>query len=125
MYTTSVRELREDPALALQHAKQGPVVVVKDDQPDALLVDFESLDDLAAGVCEALAAGLYRDRCVSLGKAVEVSGLSMSALLEHIGSLGIEVAQLDETTAGETQDVSTWSMARPWRSPAVAGQLHV
>ena len=71
-------------------------------------MDFESLDDLAAGVREAFAAGLCRDRCVSLGKAVEVSGLSMSAFLEHIGSLGIEVAQLDETAAGETQDVSTW-----------------
>lgn len=108
MYTTSVRELGEDPALALRHAKQGPVVVLKDDQPDALLVNFEALDSLAAGAREALAADLYRDRCVSLGKAVEVSGMSTSAFLEHIGSLGVEVAQLDETTAGETQDVSRW-----------------
>lgn len=108
MYTTSVRELREDPVLALQHAKQGPVVVLKDDQPNALLVHFEALENVAAGVREALAASLYRNRCVSLGKAAEVSGLSMSAFVEHLGSLGIEVAQLDETTAGEVQDVSAW-----------------
>ena len=94
--------------MALQHAKQGPVVVLKDDQPDALLVNFEALESLAADAREAFAADLYRARCVSLGKAVEVSSMSTSAFLEHIGSLGVEVAQLDETTAGETQDASRW-----------------
>lgn len=108
MYTTSVRELREDPAAALQHAKQGPVVVLQDDQPNALLVHVEGIENVAAGVREALAASLYRNQCVSLGKAAEVSGLPMSAFVEHLGSLGIEVAQLDETTAGEVQDVSAW-----------------
>lgn len=108
MYTTSVRELREAPAVALQHAKQGPVVVLQDDQPNALLVHVEGIENVAAGVREALAASLYRNQCVSLGKAAEVSGLPMSAFVEQPGSLGIEVAQLDETTAGEVQDVSAW-----------------
>ena len=60
------------------------------------------------GVREALAVSLFRNGCVSLGKAVEVSGLPMSTFVEHLGRLGIEVAQLDETTAGEAQDVSAW-----------------
>ncbi len=109
MYATSVGELKKDPSLALRHAKDGPVVILKGTKPAALLVHLEGLlDDAAAGVPQALAASLYRDSCVSLGKAAKISGLSLSAFVDHLASLGIEVAQLDETTAGETQDVSRW-----------------
>ena len=109
MYVTSVGELKKNPSLALRHAKDGPVVILKGTELDALLVHLEgSLGDAAVGVRQALAASLYRDGCVSLGKAAKISGLSLTAFVDRLGSLGIEVAQLNETTAGETQDVSRW-----------------
>ena len=109
MYATNVGELKKNPSLALRRAEDGPVVILKGTEPDALLVHLDGLlGDAAIGVRQALAASLYRDGCVSLGKAAKISGLSLSAFVDHLGSLGIEAVQLDETTAGETQDASPW-----------------
>ena len=48
----------------------------------------------------------------------------MSAFVEHLGSLGIEVAQLDETIAGEVQDVSAWLSSHGYRiSPSILQDL--
>ncbi len=60
------------------------------------------------GPRHALATGLYREGCVSLGKAAQVSGLSVSEFIDHLGSLGIDVVRHDETTSREAADVSAW-----------------
>ena len=56
----------------------------------------------------ALATSLYRDDRVSLGKAAQVSGLSVSEFIDHLGSLGIDVVRHDETTSREAADISAW-----------------
>ena len=56
----------------------------------------------------ALATNLYRDDCVSLGKAAQVSGLSVSEFIDHLGSLGIDIVRQDETTSREASDPSAW-----------------
>jgi Uncharacterised protein family (UPF0175). len=68
----------------------------------------KALSDTVIDLCSALAAILFRDGLMSLGKATRVSGLSMSAFIKYLGSLGIEIARPDETTAYETQDLSAW-----------------
>jgi len=109
MYATNVRELKKNPSLALRHAREAPVLVLKGDEPDALLVHLDkTLSDTTTGLRPALAASLFRDGLMSLGKATRISGLSMSAFIKHLGSLGIEIARPDETTAHETQDLSAW-----------------
>lgn len=55
-----------------------------------------------------LATSLYRDDRVSLGKAAEVSGLSVSEFIDHLDSLRIDVVRHDETTSREAADVSAW-----------------
>ena len=40
MYATDVRELKKNPSVALRHALDAPVLILKGDQPDALLVHF-------------------------------------------------------------------------------------
>ncbi|MYD88628.1 MAG: UPF0175 family protein [Acidobacteria bacterium] len=110
VHATNVRALKKNPSLALRLARDdGPVLVLKGSEPDALLVHLdESLTDTQSGIRPALAASLYRDGCVSLGKAAEVSGLSMSEFIDHLGSLGIDVVRDDETTSREAADVSAW-----------------
>ena len=109
MHTTNVRELKRNPSRALRLAKDGPVLVLKGHEPDALLVHLDrSLTETEQGVRPALAATLYSNGGVSLGKAAKISGLSLSEFIEHLGSLGIEIVRRDETTDNETRDVSEW-----------------
>ena len=67
-----------------------------------------SLTETEAGMRPALAASLYSGGTVSLGKAAKISGLSKGDFVEHLGRLGIEIVQPDETTNSETGDVSAW-----------------
>ena len=109
MHTTNVRELKKNPSLALRLAREGPVLVLKGNDPDALLMHLDkSLTETEAGMRPALAASLFNGGTVSLGKAARISGLSLGEFVAHLGSLGIEVVRRDETTDNETSDVSAW-----------------
>ena len=109
MHTTNVRELKKNPSLALRLAREGPVLILKGNEPDALLMHLDkSLTETEAGMRPALAACLYNGGSVSLGKAARISGLAVSEFVAHLGSLGIEIVRRDETTDGETSDVSAW-----------------
>ena len=109
MQTTNVRELKRNPSLALRMAREGPVLIMKGNEPDALLVHLDkSLTETEAGVRPALAASLYRGGGVSLGKAARISGLPLNEFISHLGSLGIDIVRPDETTDSETRDVSPW-----------------
>ena len=109
MHTTNVRELKKNPSLALRLAKEGPVLILKGNEPDALLMHLDkSLTETEAGMSPALAASLYGAGTVSLGRAARISGLSLSEFVQHLGSLGIEIVGQDETTDNEAGDVSAW-----------------
>lgn len=109
MYATNVRELKKNPSLALRQAREAPVLILKGDEPDALLIHLdESLSKTEGGLRPALAANLYKEGVMSLGKASKLSGLAMSDFIRHLSSLGIEIVKVDETTAHETKDLSAW-----------------
>ena len=109
MHTTNVRELKKNPSRALRLAKDGPVLILKGNEPDALLIHLDkSLTETESGVRPALAASLYGSGGVSLGKAAKISGLSLSEFVDHLGNLGIEIVRRDETTNNEAGDVSAW-----------------
>ena len=113
MHTTNVQELKNNPSLALRLAREGPVLILKGNEPEALLLHPDkSLTETEAGMRPALAASLYKDGGVSLGKAAKISGLPLSEFVEHLGSLGIGIVRQDETTARETGDVTAW-LQRP------------
>lgn len=109
MYATNVRELKKNPSYALRQAKEAPVLILKGNQPDALLVHLEpSMDETLTNILPAIAAGLYRDGLVSLGKATKISGLAMSEFIQHLGDLGIDIVRYDETVDQEAKDLSEW-----------------
>ena len=109
MYATNVRELKKNPSLALREAKQAPVLILKGNEPDALLIHLsKSLKETELGLRPALAANLYKEGLVSLGKAAKISALSLSDFINHLGSLGIEIVTQNETTDNEVNDISAW-----------------
>ena len=109
MHATNVRELKKNPSRALRLAKDGPVLILKGNEPDALLIHLDkSLTETQSGIRPALAASLYCSGSISLGKAAKVGGLSLGDFIDHLGDLGIEIVRRDETTRHEASDVSAW-----------------
>ena len=109
MHTTNVRNLKKNPSLALRQAEESPVLVLKGDEPNALIVHLDKfLFDAEQSVRPALAASLFKDGTLSLGGAVRLSGMPMSSFLQFLGELGIEIVGSDETTDREQTDISAW-----------------
>jgi len=109
MFATNVRNLKKNPSLALRQAEQAPVLVLKGDEPNALIIH---LDRSGMGNEQifrpAIAASLYKDKTLSLGAAARLSGLSMTQFVDHLSGLGIDLVQVDETTEQEIKDIGAW-----------------
>ncbi len=109
MYAVNVRNLKKNPSLALRQARQEPVIILKDNKPDALLLHLnKSITETENSLLPALAAVLYREGTLSLGGAAKLSRLAMIDFIQHLDSLGIEIVTIDETIECETRDVSVW-----------------
>ncbi len=109
MFATNVRNLKKNPSLALRHAREEPVLILKGNEPDAVLLHLEeTLAETKESLRPALASVLYRDGVMSLGAAAKLSGLPLSEFIEHLASLDIEIVGKDETTAEEETDVAAW-----------------
>ncbi|MEA3291551.1 MAG: UPF0175 family protein [Pseudomonadota bacterium] len=109
MHATNVRNLKKNPSLALRQAEESPVLVLKGDEPNALIVHLDkSITDGKQAVRPALAASLFKDGTLSLGAACRLSGMPMSDFLAHLSRLGIEVVVHDETTDHEASDLDRW-----------------
>ncbi|MBL3600969.1 MAG: UPF0175 family protein [gamma proteobacterium endosymbiont of Lamellibrachia anaximandri] len=109
MHATNVRNLKKNPSLALRQAEESPVLVLKGDQPNALIVHLDkSVIEAEESVKPALAASLFKDETLSLGGATRLSGMTMEAFLQYLAELGIDVVRPDETTELETSDLTKW-----------------
>jgi len=109
MYAVNVGNLKKNPYLALRQARQEPVLILKDNKPDALLLHLnKSITNTEKSLLPALAAMLYREGTLSLGGAAKLSSLAMIDFIQHLDSLGIEIVTADETVEHETRDVSVW-----------------
>lgn len=61
----------------------------------------------------ALALVLFRDGVLSLGAAAKVSASPLSDFIQHLNELDIDIAEVDETTESEEQDISAWLKPHP------------
>lgn len=114
MYSTNVRDLKKNLSQALRQAEQEPVLVLKGNQPNALILHLkDSLLETEQGLKPALAASLYKDGTLSLGAAAKLSGMVLPDFIQHLADLGIDIVKADETTDQEVQDLSQWL----WRNP--------
>lgn len=72
MYATNVRNLKRNPSEALRHAELELVLILKGNEPNAMLFNLKtSLSDINEQLKPALAASLFKDRVVSLGAAAK------------------------------------------------------
>lgn len=109
MYATNVRNLKKNPSLALRQAEESPVLVLKGDQPNALIVHLnESLIEAEQSVKPALAASLFKDGTLSLGAATRLSSMPLQSFIQFLAELGIDVVRPDETSDLETKDINSW-----------------
>ena len=83
--------------------------MLKGDEPNALIVHLDkSIIDAEQSVKPALAATLFKDGTLSLGRAVRLSGMPLQTFLHYLAELGIDVVRSDETTDQEAADLSRW-----------------
>ena len=113
MQVVNVRQLKSNPSTALKSAKEGLVVVMNRDRPDALLIGFEQLAGVAdmAHVRQAMAVSLFKDRLMSLTNAAKMAGESVGDMLTR---LGIPVVDYDAATlAQEVASGAAWIQPAP------------
>jgi predicted HTH domain antitoxin len=109
MYATNVRNLKKNPSLALRHAEESPVLVLKGNEPNAVILHLDkSLIETERSLRPALAATLYKDGSLSLGAAAKLSALPLTEFVRHLAGLGIEIVKQDETTGQEVKDLGKW-----------------
>ena len=109
MYATNVRNLKKNPSVALREAKKSPVLILKGNEPDALLIHLDrSLTETEQSLRPALASLLYKEGSLSLGAAAKLSKLSLPDFIAHLSHLGIDVVTNNETTLNESKDISAW-----------------
>ena len=109
MYATNVRNLKRNPSEALRHAEDEPVLIMKGNQPDALLINLnQSVADTYRQLKPALAASLLKIGGLSLGAAAKVSGLSLSEFIEHFTQLDIDIVVPEAQTEKEMGTLDSW-----------------
>lgn len=109
MHATNVRNLKKNPSLALRLAEESPVLVLKGNEPNALIVHLDkSLLDAEQSVRPSMAASLFKGGTLSLGAACHLSGMTLSDFLGFLAELGIAVVRADETTGHEVKELDQW-----------------
>jgi len=109
MYATNVRNLKRNPSEALRHAEQEPVLILKGNQPNAMILNIKSsFGDTGEQLKPALAASLFKDRALSLGAAAQISGLSLSEFIDHLTQLDIDLVAPDQQTPKELKILDSW-----------------
>jgi len=90
MHTVKVHELKNNPSEALREARKAPVIVMKGDQPEAVIfhLDNDALLGLP-GMRLALATAMFRDGHLPLGRAARVAELPLADFIRHLSRAGI------------------------------------
>lgn len=110
MKSVSVRELKNNPSVALKHAREGEMVVVTNrDTPEAVLVGLAQLGMPDVGrLRQAIAASLFRDGVVSSGPAARMAGKSRADMLDLLARLGIPLTPEGDNIANDVKAIDAW-----------------
>lgn len=91
METFTVRDLREHTGALIHDAEIGKLsLITKHGQPIFLAVPFDEAM-LKLGLRPAMAAKLYRDETLTLGKSAKLAEMSLEAFIAMLGKLDIPI----------------------------------
>ncbi len=110
MHSVNVRQLKNNPSEALRSAAEAPVLVLKGNHPEALLLhlDLEQLPD-KPDVLLALGAALFQGGSISLGRAARLARVSVVEMISHLSRLGAAVVQGDGADAkADLETLEAW-----------------
>jgi len=106
----NVRQLKNKPSEALRSATRGPVLVLKGDLPEAVILHLDPGQAPAeADLRLALATALVKAGTLSLGRAARVAGVGVAELVSHVSRLGIPVVHGNRAEAeSDLQTLEEW-----------------
>ncbi len=110
MKAFSVRDLKDNPSAALRAAREHPVMVLKRNAPEAVLVHLDQ-DRLRRWpeVRRALALAPYQEGSLSAGNAARFAGLALAEFIEAASRQGIPVVYGNsQTLAEEASAIKAW-----------------
>ncbi len=92
MQWVNVRQLKNNPSVALRDAVNGPVLVMKGDKPEAVLVHLEP-DTIPDGdeARRALALCLFDGGGLSLGRSARVAGMDVASFITYLSRRGVSI----------------------------------
>lgn len=106
MRTVNVSSLKNNPSEALRFARDGMVLVMNRDKPDALMVGVNQTGTLdMPGVRAALATALFKEGALSLARSARLAHMVLADFIAHVSRLGIPV--ISQTAAEVEQDMDT------------------
>lgn len=113
MHSVNIRQLKNNPSVALREAKNDLVVVMNRDTPDAVLVGIEQLGiaDLPH-VRSALAVSLFRSGDISVATAAKVAQVPLAEMLSRLSGMGIPL--YGGSAADAVQEMETGAQ---WLAP--------
>jgi predicted HTH domain antitoxin len=90
MHAVKVHELKNNPSEALRRARKAPVIVMKGDQPEAVIFHLDN-DGLLSepGMRRALATALFEEGHLSLGRAAKLAQMPLAEFIPYLGSKDI------------------------------------
>ncbi|MFZ0888972.1 MAG: UPF0175 family protein [Candidatus Binataceae bacterium] len=90
MHAFKVHELKNNPSEALRQARKAPVIILKGDQPEAVIFHLDD-DDLLKrpGMRLALATALFKEGHLPLGRAARLAELPLTEFIRHLSRAGI------------------------------------
>lgn len=94
MHTLTDDELKREPAQLLDDAQRGQVTVVTTDGQAVLMTVPLDNGAPAPGALLDLAATLYDQEQISLGRAAEIAGLAYADMMDELGRRGIATIRL-------------------------------
>jgi predicted HTH domain antitoxin len=94
MQAVTVRELKNNPSVALRQCAEDVVVVTNRDHPQALLVDLASMGlPSIENARLALAVSLFKQQTVSLGYAARMAGKTLADMCALLAAMQIPLVQ--------------------------------
>ena len=110
MNWVNVRQLKNNPSEALRTATKGPVLVLKGDLPEAVILHLDPGQAPAeADLRLALATALFKAGTLSMGRAARVGGVGVTELVHHLSRLGIPVVQGERADAvSDLETLEEW-----------------